>query len=139
MRRAILLGFLLLLTFDTLAQVGLKVAGERINAAGEAAWLLRVGREPLILAVLLCYLGAFLTYISVLKYAPVGPAYAAAHGHVVTTLMVSMLIFGERLTWLQMTGAVSIVAGVALLALTETGPAGNRAAPAAGSGDPLGP
>jgi len=87
MRRAILLGFLLLLTFDTAAQVGMKLAGMRIDAASTGAWLERFAREPLIPAVLACYAGAFLTYIFLLKHAPVGPAYAAAHGHIVTTLV----------------------------------------------------
>ena len=72
MRRSILLGFLLLLTFDTAGQVGVKLAGERIGVGGDALWLLRVAREPLIYVVLACYGGALATYISLLKYAPVG-------------------------------------------------------------------
>ena len=120
MRRSLLLGFLLLLTFDTLSQVGIKIAGQRIEGAADGAWLLRLAREPLIHLVLLCYLGAFLTYISLLKYAPVGPAYAAAHGHIVTVLLVSMIFLGERLTLLQWLGAASIVAGVLVMARTET-------------------
>lgn len=120
MRRSILLGFLLLLTFDTASQVGIKLAGERIGGGEIATWLMRVVLEPLIYFVLICYAGAFATYVSLLKYAPVGPAYAAAHGHIVTVLIISMLFLGERLTVLQSLGGVAILAGLVILAITET-------------------
>jgi multidrug transporter EmrE-like cation transporter len=120
MKRSILLGFLLLLVLDTACQVGIKIAGERIAQAGDLAWIVRVVREPLIYAVLACYLAAFLTYVTVLKSAPVGPAYAAAHGHIVAVLLISMLFLGERLSLLQGLGAVAVLAGVVLLAVTET-------------------
>jgi len=119
-KRTILLGFLLLLTFDTAGQLGMKLAGDRIGTGADADWLMRVAQEPLIYAVLGCYAGAFATYISLLKYAPVGPAYAAAHGHIVTVLIISILFLGERLTLLQSLGALAIMAGVAILAVTET-------------------
>jgi multidrug transporter EmrE-like cation transporter len=120
LRRTILLGFLLLLAFDTAAQVGIKLAGERIGDATVGAWLHRVVREPLIYLVLLCYAGAFGAYISLLKHAPVGPVYAAAHGHIVTVLIISMAFFGEQLTALQAIGAGAIFSGVSILALTES-------------------
>ncbi|MGE5510935.1 MAG: EamA family transporter [Bacteroidota bacterium] len=120
MRRAILLGFLLLLTFDTASQVFMKLAAEGITRMDDGAWLSKVAQEPLILLVLLCYLGAFLTYISLLRYAPVGPAYAAAHGHIVTVLLLSILFFGERLSLVQGVGVLAIVTGIAILAVTET-------------------
>ena len=121
LKRSILLGFLLLLSFDTFAQVGIKLAGERIGEAVLSDWLRRILREPLIYLVLLCYGGAFTTYVSLLKSAPVGPAYAAAHGHIVTVLIASMAIFGERLSALQALGVAAIVGGVFVLALTESG------------------
>ncbi len=119
MKRSALLGFALLLSFDTLSQVGIKLAGDRIDGAGAGPWLARVADEPLIYAVLICYLGAFLTYISLLKHAPVGPAYAAAHGHIVTVLLISIAFLGETLTGVQCLGALAIVAGIAILATTE--------------------
>ena len=71
--------------------------------------------------VLGCYAGAFVTYVSLLKHAPVGPAYAAAHGHIASVLLISIIFLGERLTALQAVGAVAILAGVAILAVTESG------------------
>lgn len=120
MRKWVLLGFVLLLAIDTAATVLLKLAGERIGAFEMAVpWLRRIVREPLVLAILGCYLASFLTYTSLLKYAAVGPAYAAAHGQVVTVLIVSMLWFGERLTAVQAMGSALIVAGIVVLGVTE--------------------
>jgi multidrug transporter EmrE-like cation transporter len=118
-RRSILLGFLLLLTFDTASQIGVKLAGERIGTGSDLDWLVRVAKEPLIHIVLACYAGAFVTYIALLKYAPVGPAYAAAHGHIVTVLLISILFLGERLTLLQGLGGLAILSGILILAVTE--------------------
>jgi multidrug transporter EmrE-like cation transporter len=134
MKRTILLGFLLLLTFDTAAQVGVKLAGERIGSGADVRWLLSVAAEPLIWLVLACYGCAVATYVSLLKYAPVGPAYAAAHGHIVTVLVISMLFLGERLTLLQSLGALSILGGIAILALTEKAEPG-EATPASESSE----
>lgn len=121
MNRPILLGFALLLGIDTISQVLVKIAGNRISAfEPDAGWLLRAIGEPLIYVIVLFYAAAFAVYITLLKRAPVGPAYAAAHGHIVTVLVISILFFGERLSVLQALGAVAILAGVAILAATET-------------------
>ncbi|MFM1813881.1 MAG: hypothetical protein RLZ98_576 [Pseudomonadota bacterium] len=120
LKRYILVGFLLLLTFDTVAQIGMKLAGDRItSSASDLIWIRRVIREPMIYGVLACYLAAFVTYTTLLRYAPVGPSYAAAHGHVVTVMAVSLLFMGETFTLLQALGALAIVVGIAVLAATE--------------------
>jgi multidrug transporter EmrE-like cation transporter len=120
MKRTVLLGFLLLLAFDTAGQVGVRLAADKLADFDGVQWLMQIAREPFIGWVLLCYLGAFLTYVTLLKHAPVGPAYAAAHGHIVTVLIISYFYFEERLTPLQTMGAVAIMCGVVLLAVTET-------------------
>ena len=122
MRKVVLLGFLLLLAIDTTQQVIVKLVGDRIGAAGPdnmRAWLDRLLAEPLVLAVAGCYLAAFFTYSALLKHAPVGPAYAAVHGHVVTVLIISIVYFGEHLTLMQGLGCASIIAGIVMLAVTE--------------------
>ena len=122
MKRAVILGFLLLLTIDTGQQVMTKLAGNRIGefrVEGWLDWLDRLGREPFVYAIGGCYLAAFFVYMWLLKVAPVGPAYAAVHGHVVTVLIISLLFLGERLTIMQGVGCLFIVAGIAVLAATE--------------------
>ena len=121
MRRGILLGFLALLTLDTAAQVSMKLAADKAGGVvGLDAWLLRIATEPLVYFIVGLYFVSFLTYVTLLKHAPVGPAYAAAHGHIVTVSIVSVLFLGERLNGIQILGAAAIVAGVVLLAATET-------------------
>ncbi len=119
MKRAVILGFLLLLAIDTFQQVTTKLAGNRIGPCCEGEWLQRVGAEPLVYVVGACYLAAFFVYMWLLKVAPVGPAYAAVHGHIVTVLLVSLLFLGERITVLQGVGCLLIVTGIVVLAVTE--------------------
>lgn len=122
MRKTVLLGFLLLLAIDTASHVFIKLASDMTGPVAfddVPAWLGRLVAEPYALGVIACYLGAFFTYTALLKHAPVGPAYAAVHGHVVTVLIISILYFGEGLTLLQGLGCALIVAGIAVLAVTE--------------------
>jgi multidrug transporter EmrE-like cation transporter len=120
MHRAIVIGFIILLSLDTTSNVLIKLAGNRIGAFTlDPEWFARVGREPIVLAVIVCYIAAFITYTSILKHAAVGPAFAAVHGHVVTVLIVSMVWLGERLTLLQAVGSLLIVAGIVVLGVTE--------------------
>lgn len=120
MKRFILIGFLLLLSFDTAAQIGMKVAGDRIAASSaDLIWIRRVVREPMVYLVVFFYVGAFIIYTTLLRYAPVGPSYAAAHGHIVVVMAISLLFLGEAFSVMQALGACCIIAGIALLAITE--------------------
>lgn len=120
LRRGILLGFLALLALDTAAQVCMKLAADRAGSTpGLDAWLWRLATEPLVYLIVGLYVVSFSTYVTLLKYAPVGPAYAAAHGHIVTVSLVSVIFLGERLSALQIVGGIAIVLGVAILAVTE--------------------
>lgn len=122
MRKAVLLGFLLLLAIDTASHVFIKLASDMTGPFpldDVRAWLDRLVAEPYVLGVIACYIAAFFTYTALLKHAPVGPAYAAVHGHVVTVLIISIVYFGEQLTLLQGIGCGLIIAGIVILGLTE--------------------
>jgi multidrug transporter EmrE-like cation transporter len=98
----------------------MKLASNRIGEfQADAAWIAGVGSEPIVLVIIGCYIAAFLTYTSILKHAPVGPAFAAVHGHVVTVLIFSIWWFGERLTLLQAVGSLLVLAGITVLGVTE--------------------
>ncbi len=121
MKRAVILGFLALLAIDTFQQVIVKLAGNRIGAFGaEGGWLDRLAAEPLVYVVGGCYIAAFFVYSWLLKVAPVGPAYAAVHGHIVSVLIISLIFLGERITFMQGIGCLLIVAGIAVLGWTES-------------------
>ena len=108
MKAFYLLGFAALALFDTAAQVSLKFA----SASGDLGAALL---SPWIAVAIAGYLGAFVMWMTLLERAPVGPAFAASHIDVVTVLLVSVPLFDERLTMLQVTGAACIVAGILLL------------------------
>ncbi|TFZ08761.1 DMT family transporter [Ramlibacter humi] len=135
-QRLYLLGFGALVVFDTLAQVCFKLAGEHaLPLQADLAWLGRVAAHPWIYGALVGYLGAFVTWMTLLEHAPIGPAFAASHLEIVAVLAVSAVLFGERLAPLQIAGAVFIALGIVVLGISEV-----REAPAAGhTGIPPGP
>ncbi len=122
MRRFYLCGFGALMVFDTWTQLSFKLASVH---AGEftvtMAWLKAASSTPWILGAMAGYLGAFVTWMTLLKHAPVGPAFAASHLEVVTVLIVSRLLFDERLSHAQTAGAACIIVGIVFLSLGESG------------------
>ena len=120
MRRFYLIGFGLLMAFDTLAQVSFKLAGLHAgDMTLDFVWLWRVFTAPWIYGAVAGYVGAFFCWITLLTRAPVGPAFAASHLEVVAILLVSSFAFHEQLSALQWLGSIAIVAGIVCLALGE--------------------
>jgi drug/metabolite transporter (DMT)-like permease len=118
-----IIGFAILLFFDTLTQTSFKLAALGAEPPDVSiAWVLRLIEQPWLYVAVLAYLGAFITYMTVLKHAPVGPAYAATHLEIVTVLFVSAIFLGEHLSLLQVGGAVLILAGIACLGTEKEEP-----------------
>lgn len=127
MKRFYLIGFLALMAFDTLAQISFKVAGEHaLPLELSTAWLARVFSQPWIYGAFAGYLGAFFTWMVLLKHAPIGPAFAASYLEIVAVLAVSAFWFGEPIGWPQIVGTVFILGGIACLAASESGRDGMR-------------
>lgn len=119
-RSVMILGFLLLMAIDTFVQVGFKLAGNNtLPVTLDWPWLQRVLNEPWLLGVLVGYGAGFLVYMTLIKYAPIGPAFAASHLEIVTVTLFSVYVFGDTVTMLQGLGCCAIVGGVVLLAATE--------------------
>lgn len=120
MKRFYIVGFIVLMAFDTLAQVSFKFAGEHaLPLEFSGAWLARVFGEPWIYGALVGYAGAFFTWMSLLEHAPIGPAFAASHLEVVAVMLVSALVFGDHLGLPQILGAMLIALGILCLAQSE--------------------
>jgi drug/metabolite transporter (DMT)-like permease len=120
-RSMILLGFLLLIAIDTFVQIGFKLAGNNtLPVTLDLPWLERVIREPWLIGVLVGYGAAFLVYMTLIKHAPIGPAFAASHLEIVTVTLFSVLVFGDTVTLWQALGCCAIVSGVIVLAATES-------------------
>ena len=121
MRRFYLLGFLLLMAFDTLAQVSFKYAGtQALPVQASVALLLRVFSQPWVYGAVVGYVGAFFTWMALLKHAPIGPAFAASHLEVVSVMLLSVWLFDERLNLARVLGAIAIIAGIVCLGLAES-------------------
>ena len=120
MKRNLLLGFAALLGFDTLAQIGFKLTALHAGEADfTARWVWAAVAQPWALAVVAGYLGAFAVYMTLIKHAPIGPAFAASHLEIVVVILISLLFLGESLSLAQALGCAAIVAGVLILAATE--------------------
>ncbi len=120
-RLLLLLGFVALISVDTVVQIGFKMAGQNtLPVTLDLPWLARVVNEPWVLVVVIGYCFAFVLYMTILKHAPVGPAFAASHLEIVVVTAISVWYFGDRITSLQALGCAAIVAGVIVLAIYET-------------------
>lgn len=121
MKRFYLVGFALLLGFDSFAQIAFKYAGtSALPVEASPAWLLRLVSEPWVYGAILGYLGAFFTWMHLLRRVPVGPAFAASHLEVVSVMLLSIWLFNEPLTVTKVVGAAAILAGIVCLGLAET-------------------
>lgn len=120
MKRFYIIGFALLLAFDSLNLVCFKLAGNQaLPVEMSVAWFARVFSHPWIYGAVIGYIGAFVTWMSLLKHAPVGPAFAASHLEVVSVMLLSYWVFSEPVTPTQIVGAIAIVAGIICLAFAE--------------------
>ncbi|WP_410211414.1 DMT family transporter [Aquirhabdus sp.] len=121
MKRFYVIGFLLLMGFDTLAQLGLKyTAIHALPLVASTDWLLRILSQPWIYLALIGYLGAFFMWLTLLKKAPIGPAFAASHLDVISVMFCSHWLFSEHLSLVQLVGAGLILCGIICLAVSES-------------------
>lgn len=119
-KRFYILGFSALMLFDTMTQVSFKLATTHAGAfMPTTTWLWEVFFNPWIYGAVIGYVGSFITWMTLLKHAPVGPAFAASHLEVVTVLAISVLYFGEHLSLMQVLGGLLIVAGIICLSKSE--------------------
>ncbi len=119
-RTSIVIGFLALLVFDTFAQICFKLTAlQAAPLTFDLPWFIRAFTTPWVYCTILGYLGAFVTWMALLRYIPIGPATAASHIEVIGVMVVSVPVFGEVLSWVQYLGAALIVGGVLCLAYGE--------------------
>lgn len=120
MKKFYLIGFGILLLFDTLGQTSFKlaaIAAEPLEMGIE--WIIRVFTNPWIYVAIIAYIATFFAWMTLLKHAPVGPAFAAAHMEVVTVMIVSVWVFNDSITWPRLIGAILIITGIIFLAFAE--------------------
>ena len=120
MRYFYIVGFCILLSFDTLAQISFKYASiHALPITFDIPWLSRIFTQPWIYGAFIGYIGAFFTWMTLLKHAPVGPSFAASHLELITVTLFSIWLFNEPLTLPKIIGATLIILGVLFLAKPE--------------------
>lgn len=120
MKKFYIIGFILLLFFDTFGQTSFKLTAiAALPFEISFDWLVRIFTHGWAYVVMLGYTGAFMTWMVLLKKAPVGPAFAASHLQVVTVMLVSVVVFDEQITCIRLVGALFIIIGIVFLALAE--------------------
>jgi len=135
MKRFYIIGFLVLMAFDTLAQLSFKFAGDTaLPLEFSSAWLQRVFGQPWIYGAFVGYIGAFFSWMTLLRHAPIGPAFAASHLEILSVMALSHWLFNEQIGAPQVIGGLFIVAGIACLAVSETRAAGAHDDPAGHAG-----
>jgi drug/metabolite transporter (DMT)-like permease len=116
-----LIGFSALMICDTLTQISFKLSSNHGGAFQmQLEWFWNIFSQPWIYGAVLGYLGSFVAWMTLLKHAPVGPAFAASHLEIVLVLIISALYFGDRLSVMQIVGALLIVLGIVCLSLSES-------------------
>lgn len=121
MKRFYFIGFMTLMVFDTITQISIKYAGaQALPLELSTAWLGRLFGQPWIYGALIGYIGAFFTWITLLKRTPIGPAFAASHLEIISVLALSSILFNESIGWAKITGCGLILLGILFLAISET-------------------
>lgn len=124
-RRFYIIGFLVLMFFDTITQISMKYTGSMaLPMELNLAWVARVLKTGYLYLALGGYLGSFITWMTLLKHAPVGPSFAASHLEIISVTLLSIWLFNEPLTPLKVSGGLCILLGVMCLAKDQK-PAGN--------------
>lgn len=114
------IGFGVLMLFDTLTQVSFKLASTHAGSfVMTSEWVLAIAHSPWIYAAIVGNIGAFVIWMTLLKHAPIGPAFAASHLGVIAVLIIAVTCFGESLSMMQVVGAFCIVLGIVFLSLSE--------------------
>lgn len=108
------------MAFDTLTQTSFKLVSIHADPLDfDLAWFLRVFSTPWLYVAMCGYLGAFISWMTLLKHAPIGPAFAASHLELVSVTLISVWLFHEPLNVYKIVGGILIILGVLCLAKNE--------------------
>jgi drug/metabolite transporter (DMT)-like permease len=114
--RNAIFAWLLLLGFETLAQVALKAGGQTLaEVPFGMMWLLTAATSPWVLAGIAGYIGGFAAWMVILDRVPLSLGFPLTAVVMLAVTAASHYLFGENLTLWRMLGILSIVAGVVVM------------------------
>jgi drug/metabolite transporter (DMT)-like permease len=109
--------WVLLIAFESGAQVSLKLGGDGLSAIPFGVdWLLAALSSIAVMVAVGCYIGSFLTWMLILRSSKLSLAFPLSSLVFVVVLMVSWLGLGESISPLHWLGVVVIIGGIVLLA-----------------------
>lgn len=115
-RAKTLLAWALLLGFETLCQISLKLAGRSTGAFDfSLAAFHHALATPWLWVAIGCYVGAFLAWMTILRKSTLSAAFTTSAIVFVSVMLSSYLIFGEHIGGLQLLGTAVIVAGILMI------------------------
>ena len=110
----------MLLMFETICQVSLKKAGLSVGAFDFTLDdFRRALSTPWLWSAIGCYLGAFLSWITILRKSTLSSAFATSAIVFVAVMVSSWIIFGEKVGMLQIAGSCVILIGILMLGADE--------------------
>jgi|GEM_PF-104846 len=114
------LAWLALVVFETLSQIALKLAG-RDTGEFDFSWtgVARALTSPWIWTAIGTYLGAFLSWMLILRKSRLSAAFPTSALVFISVMFSSWLVLGEAITWPMLAGAAFIVCGILLLGSDE--------------------
>ena len=123
-----IIGFLLLMRLDTFAQISFKNASAVVEPfVINVDFFVRILSNIWVYGAIAGYIGSFIIWMTLLKYAPVGASFAASHLEIVSVTIVSYYLFNEPLNNYKIIGGVLILLGVLCLAKDEEQHENNKA------------
>lgn len=123
-----IIGFLLLMSLDTFAQISFKNASAVVEPfVINVDFFVRILSNIWVYGAIAGYIGSFIIWMTLLKYAPVGASFAASHLEIVSVTIVSYYLFNESLNNYKIIGGVLILLGVLCLAKDEEQHENNKA------------
>lgn len=112
-----------LLCFETLCQVSLKLAGRATGAFDFSIAAFRLAfATPWLWVAIGCYIGAFLAWMTILRKSTLSAAFTTSAIVFVAVMLSSWLVFGEHIGWLRLAGSAVIVVGILMIGSDEGGP-----------------
>ena len=122
--------WLLLLVFETISQVSLKKAGLSVGAFDFSPDdFRRAITTPWLWSAIGCYIGAFLSWITILRKSTLSSAFATSAIVFVAVMVSSWVIFGEKVGVLQILGSCVILIGILMLGADEAATDAPQAVP----------
>jgi multidrug transporter EmrE-like cation transporter len=105
---------------DTLSQLFIKLAAEHVTGSG-LTWLHNTVTSPWMIAAVAVEAACFVIWMRVLAELDLSLAFPLSAIGYILILAASLLIFGESISLLQLTGSGLILAGVWLISTTGRG------------------